>query len=281
MKFKPYLLAVSLSLVSVVSTYFITVSTASPITPAKVPQDIDYQTGGTLYMQKAAEYRALAYQAYNLARTQLDSDLDKRNLKKLPKAEQKRPRAVVLDIDDTVLDNSPAQAKGIVTGTSFNSKDWLAWVEMRKAKAIPGSVEFVNYAVSKGVKVYFASNRDEIHRAATIGNLKDLGFQDISDENVLLRDKVSSKDARRAYVESKYRIVLLVGDNLDDFSGRFEKKSVVDRFAEADAVRELWGKRFIVIPNAMYGTWENAIYNYERLSESEKAERRASALELP
>jgi 5'-nucleotidase (lipoprotein e(P4) family) len=114
-----------------------------------------------------------------------------------------------------------------------------------------------------------------------MANLISLGFPDISDDNVMLREKVSSKDERKAAIESRYRIVLMVGDNLDDFSSRFEKKPIGERFAETDAARDEWGKRFIVLPNVMYGTWENAIYNYERLNEEQKAERRAAALELP
>jgi 5'-nucleotidase (lipoprotein e(P4) family) len=279
MKAKQYLLATALTVVSVTSTYFITVSTAQKA-PA-VPPLLDYQTSGTLYMQKAAEYRALAYQAYNLARWQLDADLDKKNVKKLPKADRKRPRAVMIDIDETVLDNSPAQAKGILTATPFNSKDWYAWGEMRKAKAIPGVVEFLNYATSKGVKVFFASNRDQVQEQATVDNLKNIGLTDVSVDNVLLREKESSKDARKAAIEKNYRIVLLIGDNLDDFSSTFEKRTIAERFAEADKFRETWGKRFIVLPDAMYGTWENAIYGYERLTNEQKAERRAAALELP
>jgi len=74
---------------------------------------------------------------------------------------------------------------------------------------------------------------------------------------------------------------MLIGDNLDDFSGIFERRSIAERFAAADAHREEWGRRFIVLPNAMYGTWENAIYEYQRLTEAQKAEKRAAALELP
>jgi len=279
MKAKQYVFAAAIMAASVTSTYFITVSTSqqAPV----VPPLLDYQTSGTLYTQKAAEYRALAYQAFNLARWQLDADFDKKNIKKLPKAEQKRPRAVMVDIDETVLDNSPAQAKGILTATPFNSKDWYAWGEMRKAKAVPGVVDFLNYATSKGVKIFFASNRDLVQQQATIDNLKSIGLKDVSAENVMLRDKESSKDARKASIEKNYRIVLLIGDNLDDFSSAFEKRTIADRFAETDKVRDLWGKRFIVLPDAMYGTWENAIYGYERLTEEKKAQRRAAALELP
>jgi 5'-nucleotidase (lipoprotein e(P4) family) len=232
-------------------------------------------------MQKAAEYRALAYQAFNLARWQLDADLDKKNLKKLPKPERRRPRAVVVDIDETVLDNSPAQAYGIRNSVPFNLKDWYAWGEMRKAKAIPGAADFLNYAVSKGVKVYYISNRDEVQKQATIDNLKAVGFNDVSVENVMMRQTESTKEPRRTAVAEKYRIVLLVGDNLDDFSNVFERKSIADRFAEVEKARSEWGSRFIVLPNAMYGTWENAVYNYERLTETQKAERRVNALELP
>ncbi len=256
---------------------------------AQTPEraDLDYQIAAVLYQQKAAEYRALSYQAYNLARWQLDADLDKKNVKKLPKAERKMPRAIVVDIDETVLDNSPSQTFGIKNGAAFNQKDWYAWGEMRKAKAVPGAVEFLNYAVSKGVKIFYVSNRDEVQKAATIDNLKNAGFVDVSAENVLLRIKddqgnnISTKTPRRDFVGKKYRIVMLIGDNLDDFSDVFERKSVADRFAETDKVKNDWGKRWIVLPNAMYGTWENAIYEYGRLTEAQKAEKRAAALELP
>jgi len=279
MKAKQFLLAAALTAASVTSTYFITVSTAQQ--RPSIPPLLDYQTSAVLYTQKAAEYRALTYQAFNLARWQLDADLDKKNVKKLPKAEQKRPRAVMMDIDETVLDNSPAQAKGLLTATPFNSQDWYAWGEMRKAKAVPGVVDFLNYATSKGVKIFFASNRDQIQKQATIDNLKSIGIKDVSADNVMLREKESSKDARKASIEKNYRIVLLIGDNLDDFSSTFEKRSIADRYAETDKLRDMFGKRFIVLPGVMYGTWENAIYGYEHLNEKQKAERRAAALELP
>lgn len=266
---------------SVAATYFVTASTAQQSVAKQGTADTQYQAGATLFMQKAAEYRALTYQAYNLARWQLDADFDKKNVKKLPKAVQKKPRAVMIDLDETVLDNSPSQAFQIKNRTAFNSKDWLSWVEMRKAKSVPGAIDFVNYANSKNVKVFFVSNRDEIERMPTIDNLKSLGVKDVTDENVLLRNKESSKEARRQVILQKYRIVLFIGDNLDDHSMVFEQKSVADRFAEVDKAKELFGTRYIVLPNAMYGTWERAIYEYKRLNDSEKAEKRAAALELP
>lgn len=287
MKLKNGIYAFVLVACSVTATYFVTGSMAQPGTSPAAKVDNEYQAGATLWMQKAGEYRALAYQAFNLARWQLDCDLDKKHVKKLPKIEQKKPRAIVVDIDETVLDNSPSQAWGIKNRIGFDLKDWYAWGEMRKAKAIPGSVDFLNYAVSKGVKVFFVSNRDEVQKQATIDNLKNVGFADISADNVLLRQKdaqgnnISTKTPRREFVLQKYRIVMLMGDNLDDLSDVFERKSVTDRFAEVDKVKNDWGKRWIVLPNAMYGTWENAIYEYGRLTDAQKTEKRVNALELP
>ena len=267
---------------SVVSTYFLMGVFVKPQTArSQAAADLQYQVGGTLYMQKAAEYRSLAYQAFNLARLRLDADLDKKNVKKLPKAERKMTRAIVVDIDETILDNSPAQAYSIANKAPFNLKDWYAWGEMRKAKAIPGAVDFLNYAVSKGAKVFYVSNRDEVQKAATIDNLKKVGLVDVAADNVILRAGESSKEARRTAIAKTFRIVMLMGDNLDDFSNVFEKRSIADRFAETDKARDNFGRNFIVLPNAMYGTWENAIYDYGRLTEAQKAEKRMSALELP
>ncbi len=282
MKLKRNISAFVLVLCSVSATYFVTVSTAQQgAAVVQATADNEYQAGATLWMQKAGEYRALAYQAFNLARWQLDADFDKKNIKKLPKVDQKRPRAVVVDIDETVLDNSPAQAFNIKNRLPFGLKDWYAWGEMRKAKAIPGAVDFLNYANSKNVRVFFVTNRDNVQKQATIDNLMNVGFANVSDENVILRTTESSKEARRQAIAAKYRIILLMGDNLDDLSNVFERKSIADRFGEVDKVKGDWGKRWIVLPNAMYGTWESAIYEYKSLTDAQKAEKRAAAMELP
>ncbi|MCS6874680.1 MAG: 5'-nucleotidase, lipoprotein e(P4) family [Pyrinomonadaceae bacterium] len=259
------------------SLYFSVWNSAQQKTAIKT--DLEYQIGAILYVQKAAEYRALCYQAFNWAKRMIDED--EKNLKKLPKSERRRPRAVIVDIDETVLDNSPAQAYGVINNKPFNLPDWYAWGEMRKAKAVPGAVDFANYAYSKGIRIFYISNRDEIQKQATIDNLKNVGFPDVSEETVILRQQESSKESRRRMVASKYRVVVLLGDNLNDFAQQFEKKSVEDRFAETDKIRQVWGERFIVLPNPMYGDWENAIYAYQRLTEEQKAQKRLEALELP
>ncbi len=280
MKIRNYLLTFALVASSVVSTYFVTASTAQQnAQPQRATADNEYQVGAVLYMQKAGEFRALAYQAFNLAQMQLDADFDKKNVKKLPKAERKRARAVVVDIDETVLDNSPQQAFSIINRIPFELKTWYAWGEKREAKAIPGAVDFLKYANQKGVRVFYISNRDEVQKQATIDNLKAVGFPDVSNETVMLRQTESGKEARRQTVLQNHRIVMLIGDNLNDLSMVFEKKSVTERFAEVDKARQLFGTKFIVLPNAMYGDWESAIYEYQRLNEAQKTQKRAASLE--
>ncbi len=281
MKIKNCLLTFSLIASSIITTYYATISTAQQgaAQPQTIIADNEYQVGAILFMQKAAEFRALAYQAFNIARMRLDADFDKKNLKKLQKAERKMIRAVVVDIDETVLDNSPHQAELIKNRMPFTGSIWTAWVNRRQAKAIPGAIEFLKYSNSKGVRVFYVSNRNEAEKQGTIDNLKAVGFPDVSDETVLVRTAESGKEARRQSISAKHRIVLLMGDNLNDFSNVFERKSVADRFAEVDRTRELFGGKYIVLPNAMYGDWESAIYEYGRLSEIEKTAKRNAALE--
>lgn len=282
MKTKKYFLTATLVIASVVSTYFVAVSTTARQTgqpAAATAADNEYQVAAILFQQKAAEYRALTYQAFNLARMQLDADLDKKNAKKLPKAERKKPRAVVVDVDETVLDNSPHQAYLIKKRLPFMMDAWIRWGELRAARAVPGAVDFLNYANKKGVRVFYVSNRADSQKQATIDNLKATGFPDVSEETVMLMTDQSSKEPRRQKILETHRIVILLGDNLNDLSAAFEGKSVEDRFAEVEKVRDWWGHKFIVLPNAMYGAWENAIYENKRLNEEQKKQMRDEALE--
>ena len=286
MNSKKYLLTAGLVLSSIVSTYFVTVSTTAQqgVMMQTQTSDNEYQMGAILFMQKAAEYRALCFQAFNWGKRTLDDD-DKTK-KKLPKAQKKMPRAVVVDIDETMLDNSPAQAFNTKNRLPFDLKTWYAWGEMRKAKAIPGAVDFANYAKQKDVRVFYVSNRDDVQLQATIDNLKNVGFPDISAENVSLRVKdaggkyVSTKEPRRLAIAEKYRIVSLFGDNLNDLSNVYENSTVANRFAEVEKAHSLYGSKFIVLPNAMYGEWENIIYK-DDTSTATKTEKRVNALELP
>jgi len=224
----------------------------------------------TVWFQTSAEFRALCFQAYAIARWRLDADIRD--------SASSLPRAVVVDVDETVLDNSPHQAKLIATGTQFPMW-WKEWVASATAEAIPGAVEFLTYAASRDVKVFYVTNRDSAERDATIRNLRYRGFPDADLAHVLTREVASSKEERRRRIAASHRIVLLVGDNLNDFAAVFERKPASERAAAADAWKSEFGTRFIVLPNPLYGDWESAVFQYERtLSLPQKHELRLKSM---
>jgi len=214
--------------------------------------DQTYIEAATLWVQNAAEVRALSYQAFNLAKFQLDKELRKRSRKK---------RAVVVDVDETVLDNSPYQATNVLDNRAYEKKSWGAWIDKASAKALPGSVEFLKYADSKGVEVFYVTNRKIKGLDATYKNLVKEGFP-IKRSNLFLRTTSKSKVARRSEILKKHNIVILMGDTLADFHEAFEDLSIKDRFQAVERFKKEFGKRFIVLPNPMYGDWEGALYDY-------------------
>jgi 5'-nucleotidase (lipoprotein e(P4) family) len=234
--------------------------------------DNEYQVGAILWTQSSAEKAALSYQAFSLARLRLDQDFRANRSRRVR-------RAVIVDVDETVLDNSAYQAKLAKERRPFEAKTWTDWCNRAEAKALPGAVEFLRYANSRGVRVFYITNRRLTEKDGTARNLQKLGFPDVSDETLLVRTDGSTKEPRRQSVAAKYRIVLLLGDNLNDFAGVFEQSKTIDsRIAAAEQNKNEFGARFIVLPNPMYGAWEDAIYGEARLTEEQKADRRKNAL---
>lgn len=167
--------------------------------------------------------------------------------------------AVVIDIDETLLDNSPFQGWQVHEKKSFNNEDWFRWVELARARPLPGAVEFTRCADSLGVEVFYVSNRTVQEMGPTIENMATWGFVNADSTHMLLKETTSSKVERQAIIEKNYEILLLVGDNLADHSGIYEKRGPDHGFAAVDADRRLFGTRYIVLPNPMYGNWLNEL----------------------
>jgi 5'-nucleotidase (lipoprotein e(P4) family) len=239
--------------------------------------DNEYQTGAVLWTQSSAEYRALAYQTFLLARLRLNQALQFQRTKRGGASRA----AVIVDADETVLDNSRFQAELILRGLPYEPAGWRAWCDRAEAGAVPGSVDFLKYAARRGVRVFYITNRRQPEKAGTVSNLRKLGFPDVSEETVMIREEgaTSSKESRRQKVAKRYRIVLLVGDNLNDFNDNFAGKSIAQRAAQVDRERAEFGMRYIVVPNPMYGDWESAVYQYKSgLTEEQKRASRRAAL---
>ncbi|MFN2577551.1 MAG: 5'-nucleotidase, lipoprotein e(P4) family [Pyrinomonadaceae bacterium] len=235
--------------------------------------DNTYIEAATLWQQASGEARALEYQTYVLARMLLDRDLRNHRIR--------MRRAVIVDVDETILDNSRYQGMLIKQGVNY-PEGWTDWCNRAEATSIPGALAFLRYAHSRGARVFYVTNRKIAEKDGTVRNLKNLGFPEVNDETVLVRTdpQNDSKEPRRRLISSRYHVVLLMGDNLNDFSDVFEKsKTVASRIEATEKNKFQFGTHFIVLPNAMYGDWENAIYDYNfKLSSDEKQAKRRALL---
>lgn len=200
----------------------------------------------TLWQQHADEQKALYIQAFNWG---------KQRLSELPKVSDK-PYAVVVDIDETVLDNSPYEAQCILDGHGYTKETWAEWVELGVAEPLPGAVAFSKFCESQDIHLFYISNRSINQHAATMQNLQIHHFAYADSSHILLKEDTSNKDARREKVAKAYEIVLFMGDNLGDFTSDFDNRKKSTQ--ALDSLKELFGNRFIALPNAMYGSWEKS-----------------------
>ncbi len=231
--------------------------------------DAEQMVMATLWFQHSGEARALYYQAYNLAELRVRQALDT-----LPDI---LPKAVIADIDETILDNSPSEGKNILEGNRYSAERWKTWTNNRSATRLPGSLEFAVFLESVGVDLYYISNRSVDELNATLDNLKKLGYPFADAEHILLKSDQSTKTPRRQSLAKNHHIILLLGDNLNDFSDIFEDRSQAYGFETVDNHSEEFGNRFILLPNPMYGSWTKPIFgSTSGMSPKETASKRKS-----
>lgn len=238
------------------------------VTAAK--SDIGNQnTMSVAWYQTSAECKALYLQGYNVARQNLDQDLAQ------PSAQ---PRAIILDIDETVLDNSPYQAYNALHNEQFPDH-WNAWVKAAKAKPVPGAKDFLNYANQNGVQIYYVSDRTTDQLKATKKNLADQGLPQATNDHIMLKSKSDkTKESRRQAIEQNNNVIMFFGDSLTDFNDP-QTPSVKGRYNDVMQNANQFGSKYIVLPCPMYGGWEGALYggNYN-ISNAQKTKDRKSHL---
>lgn len=226
-------------------------------------------TNAVLWQQYSGEYRALAFQAYNFARLSLKEALWEQS--------NGKPNCIIVDADETIIDNSRFQGHEIQNGASYVPAHWTEWTSKAMADTVPGALSFLKFAASKNVETFYITNRDEADRKATIENLKKLGFPYVDEAHVMTKSTTSDKQERRNKVLEKYNVLLLCGDNLSDFSNIFYREGK-DTKEQVDANQHLFGTKFIVLPNPMYGDWEKLLYKEGKFNEQEKAKQRLEKL---
>ena len=238
-----------------------------------------------LYQQTAAEREAINFQTFRSAKQALDSALADPTWSALgqPMFPYKKP-AIILDIDETVLDNTAYEARMILDGTSY-PEGWISWGKEAAATAVPGVKEFLEHAQSKGVTIFYVTNRVVELKNATQRNLTKLGIPwDKSKETILMRgenDWGSDKGSRRRLISEQYRVLILIGDNLGDFVDAEDNSLSPDqRKGIVENYRKYWGTKWFMLHNATYGDWEGALYDFDySLSPDEVHNTRLESLE--
>jgi acid phosphatase len=227
-----------------------------------------YRQNVALWASKSAEFTAVALQTYGVARGRLDTALadptwtacleQSRGYKDLPPA-------IIVDLDETILDNRPFQMRLIREGRDFDEEFWNEWVTNARVEAIPGSVEFLQYAQELGVEVFYITNRSTNVEQATRENLALLGLSVNPEIDTLLTKNerpewTSDKQSRRRLVGRTHRVLLNIGDNLDDFT-RVKGFSRDGRRKATFANAAMWGEKWFMIPNPLYGGWVAATHS--------------------
>ena len=208
--------------------------------------DVKRYEMGLRFQQRSAEVQALQLQAFNLATLRLDQAV--------AKAKDPSKLAVVTDLDETVIDNSALLARDLAACHQYDGWDtWLHWEREGQPTLIPGAKAFLEHADRAGVTIRYLSDRADSQKPHTLKTLKALGLPQVSDDSVLLLGP--PKVERRELVSRDHEIILLLGDTLHDFDGRFRKTPVVEQRQTVQQESSQWGNKWIVLPNAGYGTW--------------------------
>jgi acid phosphatase len=246
-----------------------------------VPPDRNPLLMATLWWQVSSEALAASTQTYTSAKRALDRALVE-SPKRSAALEQKsgfdsKPPAVVMDLDETVLDNGRQQGELIRRGEiEYSAPLWDQWLHLQQAAAVPGAIGFIRYAQRHGVRVFFVSNRECKERQGatdkcpqqkdTAENLRKLGVQSATlDEDLMLKNErpewKSEKQGRRELIAANYRIVLLLGDDLGDFIADVKAAGITpeQRREITRSHCSYWGDRWFFVPNPMYGSWEQTL----------------------
>ena len=228
---------------------------------------------GIIY-QLSAEVKALQMQAFKLARMRLDE-----RLKEQAQGKYSKPLAIISDLDETILSDTMYLADAVQRPEAWDNgpmdEHYYAALASVACKAIPGAVEFFNYASSKGVELFYITNREPDKGELTVKQLQWLGFPNADKDHiqVKLEDKSSNKTQRRNNVLKNHDVIMYLGDNIGDFTGDFKNELGPEKRTELALqapYTDFWGDKWIVLPNATYGNYVSAVWYGDKKADAAK-----------
>ncbi|SDD22138.1 5'-nucleotidase, lipoprotein e(P4) family [Aquimonas voraii] len=294
MNFKPSILVLALASMLTACQSLPTQETSGASNPSGVPDALasppaDDRLNAVVWHQTSQEYRLSALGIYRAAERQLDRALSNPDWDALTHEDRDRPfaglpPAVIVDVDETCLDNSPYQSRMLRQRRDFSALTWADWVREESAVPVPGALTFAKSANARGIRVFYISNRDHSLNASTLANLRTVGFPVENDDQFLglgaslsgCVDVGSEKGCRRRLVGREYRVLLQVGDQIVDMV-TVHDNSPSGRDAAVAPYLPWVGERWFVLPNPSYGSWESALYRDDRSLPQER--RRAAKLD--
>ena len=213
-----------------------------------------------VWMHSSAEYAALSLQTFNVALEEI--------IRRTENQTNGKP-AVVIDIDETVLDNLAFQRWLRQNGWSYSEGRWSYWIDVYRGDVdlVPGAKRFIEQLRKENIHIVFISNRLEASLAITQETLYRLGVlptPDAGEEEgflfLLKRDELSKNNRREELAKRGYHVLAYIGDNLADFDKQFEhdeSELAQDRYRKACDERDRWGSEWFVLPNPIYGGWQS------------------------
>ena len=203
---------------------------------------------GLRWQQQSAEAQALQSQTYRIAGERLEEKV---------KQAKSVDLAIITDLDETAIDNTKLLARDMTACHDYSVWDtWDHWEEEGSPSAIPGAAEFFQMADEMGVSIYYLSDRTEENLDATIASLKELGFPQVSKDQVRLLGP--SKEERRAKIQEEHEVIMQLGDTLHDFAGDYANVDLDQQRQLVEEDAKHFGDDWFILPNPTYGSWEDA-----------------------
>ncbi len=262
-----------------VITYTASLLSACAIAPQQTAKPITHNNlNSVLWLQTAAEAQANALQTYHAAMLSIDQAIKDPSWSAVPEqgaSAASLPPAIILDVDETVLNNTQYQAQRVIEGNQFTLDSWDQWMAMQTAPAMPGAVMLLNSMVAKGVTVFYITNRacrpsntsaaPCPQKQDTLENLKKVGIKQVTAENLMLKlekpEWTSEKQSRRDVIAKHYRVIMLFGDDLGDFLPGVKHITSQQRAALVNQYQSNWGIKWFALANPTYGSWLRVLDN--------------------
>jgi 5'-nucleotidase (lipoprotein e(P4) family) len=209
------------------------------------------------WKQTSAEYRALYHQGFNIARMHVQNAL----------AQQQpgdKPLAVITDVDDTVLHVLSYWGHLVNSNKDFfEDAVWDQWIGLNLMTAAPGALEFLQFCEANNVEVFYVTSRDQGEPTLSIAlsNLRSVGAPFVDEEHVTALRESSNKEIRQNEIMQSHNVVVMLGDNLNDFRRKYYVRGDIDgRIAAMEEDKHLFGMQYVMFPNPTDGHWLAAIF---------------------